>query len=184
MGSHVGSWWCPDRCQNHKMACLLEGQSSHKHLRERRFHACKSKWAERKNTALNWDLPAALFPLLSNLPRGLYREQQKQFPTVLLDEQFQTAVLAGRRCSLRAGLLAWRRRCCEAACPTSYAAEMEEQRLHWVLARPCPRNFESAPISLSPSQICYTLYPHHRNPGSLTTKHRTDWMRGVFHLWF
>lgn len=60
MGSHVGSLWCPDRCQSHKMACLPEGQSSHKHLGEGRVHACKSKLAERKNTALHWDLPAAI----------------------------------------------------------------------------------------------------------------------------
>lgn len=60
MGSRVGSLWCPDKCQNHKTACLPEGRSSHKHLGERRFHAAQSKPAERKNTVLNWDLPAAI----------------------------------------------------------------------------------------------------------------------------
>lgn len=60
MGSHAGSLWCPDRCQNHKMACLPEGRSGHKHLGERRFHTTWSRLAERKNTVLNWDLPAAI----------------------------------------------------------------------------------------------------------------------------
>lgn len=60
MGSHVGSLWCPDRCQNHKMACLPEGQSGHKHLGERRFHTTWSRLAARKNTVLNWDFPAAI----------------------------------------------------------------------------------------------------------------------------
>lgn len=51
MGSHGGSWWCRDRCQNHKMACLLEGRSSHRHLGREDFMPRKaSQQKEERST--------------------------------------------------------------------------------------------------------------------------------------
>lgn len=135
MGSRAGSWWCRDRCQNHKMACLPEGRSSHKHLRERRPHTVYSMSAERKTTGLSWNLPPALSLSLSpwSLPmvitKAISNNPARETIWKRLSLQRPTAA-CGPGCWHDA------RRCRQAARLTSPATETHEQRLRWASAPP------------------------------------------------